>query len=158
MRHQIGQKKLQRSTAHRMAMLKNMVASLLEHGRIKTTVPKAKAARPIAERMITLGKRGGLHNLRLAARTLPNKDLLSKVFGEYKERYEERTGGYTRIIRLGHRHGDAAEMALLELVDRPEGEEPEKKAKGDDGDKGGEEKKPAKKPAKKAKKEEEAEE
>src|SRR2546427_7858405 len=101
MRHGVGHKKLQRPTAHRMAMLKNMVASLLQHGRIKTTVPKAKAARPIAERMITLGKRGGLSNLRLAARTLPNKDLLAKVFGEYKERYDERTGGDTPADRVG---------------------------------------------------------
>jgi large subunit ribosomal protein L17 len=122
MRHLVGQKKLQRPTAHRMAMLKNMVMSLLEHERIKTTVPKAKAARPIAERMITLAKRGGVANQRLAGRTIANKTILNKVFTELKERYAERTGGYTRIIRLGFRQGDAAEMALLELVDRPEAE------------------------------------
>lgn len=119
MRHKVGQKKLQRPTAHRMAMLKNMVASLLEHERIKTTVPKAKAARAIAERMITLGKRGGLANQRLAARTVPNKALLTKVFSELKDRYSARAGGYTRLVRLGFRQGDAAEMAYLELVDRP---------------------------------------
>ena len=120
MRHKVGQKKLQRPTAHRMAMLRNMVASLLEHERIKTTVPKAKAARALAERMITLGKRGGLANQRLAARTVPNKEILQKVFSELKERYSSRPGGYTRLVRLGFRQGDAAEMAFLELVDRPQ--------------------------------------
>jgi large subunit ribosomal protein L17 len=111
-------------------MLKNMVISLLEHEKITTTVPKAKEARPLAERIITLGKRGGLSNLRLAARSVPNKDLLAKVFGELKDRYAKRAGGYTRIVRLGHRQGDAAEMALLELLDRPEAtEKPEAEAK-----------------------------
>ena len=119
MRHKVGQKKLQRPTAHRLAMLKNMVSSLMEHERIKTTVPKAKAARAIAERIITLGKRGGLANQRLAARTVADKDLLKKIFSELKDRYSSRPGGYTRIVRLGFRQGDAAEMAFLELVDRP---------------------------------------
>ncbi len=129
MRHLVGQKKLQRPTAHRMAMLKNMVTSLLEHERIKTTLPKAKAARPIAERMITLAKRGGVANQRLANRTIANKDVLHKVFSELKTRYASRTGGYTRIVRLGFRQGDAAEMALLELVDRPEKTEGEEAGK-----------------------------
>ncbi|MFZ5468065.1 MAG: 50S ribosomal protein L17 [Myxococcota bacterium] len=128
MRHHVGQKKLQRSTSHRLAMLRNMVTSLLEHERVKTTVPKAKAARPVAERIITLGKRGGLANQRLAERTVKNKDVLTKVFSELKDRYANRSGGYTRIVRLGFRPGDAAEMALLELVDRPEVSEPEEKA------------------------------
>ncbi|QDE90254.1 50S ribosomal protein L17 [Myxococcus xanthus] len=120
MRHKVGQRKLHRSTSHRLAMLNNMVTSLLEHQAIRTTLPKAKEARKIAERIITLGKRGGLANVRLAARTVKDRDVLQKVFGEYKDRYASRPGGYTRIVRLGFRRGDAAEMALLELVDRPE--------------------------------------
>ncbi|MBI3181973.1 MAG: 50S ribosomal protein L17 [Myxococcales bacterium] len=120
MRHRVGQRKLQRSTEHRLSMLRNMVTSLLEHERIQTTVPKAKEARPLAERVITLGKRGGLANMRLASRTVRSKAVLTKVFEDLKERYAERAGGYTRIIRLGFRRGDAAEVALLELVDRPE--------------------------------------
>ncbi|NVJ06334.1 50S ribosomal protein L17 [Myxococcus sp. AM001] len=120
MRHKVGQRKLHRSTSHRLAMLNNMVTSLLEHQAIRTTLPKAKEARKIAERIITLGKRGGLANVRLAARTVKDRDVLQKVFSEYKDRYATRPGGYTRIVRLGFRRGDAAEMALLELVDRPE--------------------------------------
>lgn len=120
MRHQVAFRKLQRDTPHRMAMLKNMVTSLLEHERITTTVPKAKEARRIAEHVITLGKKGGVHNVRLAGRTVQRREILEKVFGELKDRYAKRPGGYTRIIRLGARRGDAAEVALLELVDRPE--------------------------------------
>src|SRR5579871_1583912 len=120
MRHHVGQRKLGRTTSHRLAMLRNMVTSLLEHEAIRTTLPKAKEARPLAERVITLGKRGGLHNLRMAQRTVRNKDILKKVFSELKDRYEKRPGGYTRITRLGFRNGDAVEVALLELIDRPE--------------------------------------
>ncbi len=119
MRHKVGQRKLHRTTSHRLAMLNNMVTSLLEHQAIKTTLPKAKEARKMAERIITLGKRGGLSNVRLAAKIVKNKDVLQKVFSEYKDRYATRPGGYTRIVKLGFRRGDAAEMALLELVDRP---------------------------------------
>jgi len=119
MRHHVGSRKLHRTTSHRLAMLANMVTSLLEHEAIRTTAPKAKEARKMAERIITLAKRGGLANQRLAARTIRNKDVLAKVFGDLKKRYESRAGGYTRMIRLGHRQGDAAEMILLELVDRP---------------------------------------
>jgi large subunit ribosomal protein L17 len=119
MRHKVGQRKLHRTTSHRLAMLHNMVTSLLEHEAIRTTLPKAKEARALAERIITLGKRGGLSNVRLAERTVRNRVILKKVFGEYKERYASRPGGYTRIVRLGFRRGDGAEMALLELVDRP---------------------------------------
>jgi len=119
MRHRVGHRKLQKTTSHRLAMLDNMVTSLLEHEAIKTTVPKAKEARRLAERIITLGKRGGLSNVRLAERTVRSRAVLQKVFGELKDRYASRPGGYTRIVRLGHRTGDAAEMALLELVDRP---------------------------------------
>ncbi len=119
MRHKVGQRKLHRTTSHRLAMLHNMVTSLLEHEAIRTTLPKAKEARKIAERIITLGKRGGLSNVRLAERTVRNRVILQKVFSEYKDRYANRPGGYTRIVRLGFRRGDGAEMALLELVDRP---------------------------------------
>ena len=120
MRHGVSRRKLHRTTSHRLAMLSNMVTSLLEHERIKTTLPKAKEARRLAERIITLGKRGGLSNVRLAARTVKNKAVLTKVFGPLKDRYAKRPGGYTRIVHLGHRTGDAADMALLELVDRSE--------------------------------------
>ncbi|ATB33108.1 50S ribosomal protein L17 [Melittangium boletus] len=119
MRHKVGQRKLHRTTSHRLAMLHNMVTSLLEHEAIRTTLPKAKEARALAERIITLGKRGGLSNVRLAERTVRNRAILQKVFSEYKTRYATRPGGYTRIVRLGFRRGDGAEMALLELVDRP---------------------------------------
>jgi large subunit ribosomal protein L17 len=119
MRHRVGHRKLQKTTSHRLAMLDNMVTSLLEHEAIKTTVPKAKEARRLAERIITLGKRGGLSNVRLAERNVRSRAVLQKVFGELKDRYASRPGGYTRIVRLGFRTGDAAEMALLELVDRP---------------------------------------
>jgi large subunit ribosomal protein L17 len=119
MRHKHGQRKLHRTTSHRLAMLHNMVTSLLEHEAIRTTLPKAKEARKIAERMITLGKRGGLANVRLAERTVRDRAVLQKVFSEYKDRYANRPGGYTRIVRIGFRRGDGAEMALLELVDRP---------------------------------------
>jgi large subunit ribosomal protein L17 len=118
MRHRVGSRKLGRTTSHRRAMLHNMVTSLLEHERIQTTVPKAKEARKLAERIITLGKKGGLANVRLAERTVRNRAILTKVFGELKDRYATRPGGYTRIIRLGFRQGDAAEVAFLELVDR----------------------------------------
>ena len=111
MRHKVGQRKLHRTTSHRLAMLNNMVTSLLEHQAIRTTVPKAKEARKIAERIITLGKKGGLSNVRLAARTVKNRDVLQKVFSEYKDRYATRPGGYTRLIRLGFRRGRGYETA-----------------------------------------------
>jgi len=119
MRHQVGHRKLQRTTSHRLAMLHNMVRSLIIHERITTTVPKAKEARQMAEKVITLGKKGGVHNVRLASKVVKDRELLQKVFGELKERYAKRQGGYTRILRTGFRRGDATEMAILELVDRP---------------------------------------
>lgn len=133
MEHKVGNRKLQRTTAHRLAMLRNMVTSLLEHERIETTVPKAKEARKMAEKVITLGKKGGLHNVRLAQRIVKDRVVLQKVFGELKDRYAKRAGGYTRLMRGGFRRGDAADIAILELVDRPEaapaeGEKAEKKA------------------------------
>src|SRR5215469_8545874 len=130
MRHRVAFRKLNRTSSHRLAMLGNMVCSLIEHEAIRTTLPKAKEARRVAERIITLGKRGGLDNVRRAERTLHNKQLLTKVFGDLSERYADRPGGYTRIVRLGYRPGDAAQMALLELVDRPEETKKPAKAKG----------------------------
>jgi large subunit ribosomal protein L17 len=129
MEHRVGYRKLQRTTAHRLAMLRNMVTSLIEHERITTTIPKAKEARRMAERVITLGKKGGLHNVRLASQTVKDRELLKKLFGELKDRYAKRSGGYTRILRTGFRRGDATEMAILELVDRPAA--PEAPAEGE---------------------------
>jgi large subunit ribosomal protein L17 len=131
MRHRVSRRKLHRTTSHRLAMLNNMVTSLLEHERIETTLPKAKECRRLAERIITLGKRGGLSNVRLASKTVKSKAVLNKVFNEYKDRYATRPGGYTRITRLGFRVGDAAQMAVLELVDRPEAAEAEKPDEGE---------------------------
>ncbi|MBL8923867.1 MAG: 50S ribosomal protein L17 [Myxococcaceae bacterium] len=120
MEHRVGYRKLQRTTSHRIAMLRNMVTSLLEHERIETTLPRAKEARRMAERIITLGKKGGVHNVRLAQRDVKSRAVLQKVFGELKERYSKRAGGYTRILKGGFRRGDAADIAVLELVDRPQ--------------------------------------
>lgn len=120
MEHKVGNRKLQRTTSHRLAMLRNMVTSLLQHERITTTVPKAKEARKMAEKVITLGKKGGLHNVRLAQRIVKDREVLKKVFGDLKTRYASRKGGYTRLMRAGFRKGDAADVAILELVDRPE--------------------------------------
>ena len=128
MRHGNAGRAFSRTSAHRSAMLANVVTSLLKHERIRTTVPKAKEARKLAEKMITFGKKGTLHARRLAAKTVNDPEVLGKVFDGLAQRYASRPGGYTRIVRLGFRRGDAAEMALLELVDRPvaaaEGEAP----------------------------------
>jgi large subunit ribosomal protein L17 len=118
--HKVGHRKLQRTTSHRLAMLRNMVTSLIEHERITTTIPKAKEARKMAEKVITYGKKGGVHNVRLAQKIVKDKVLLQKVFGELKDRYAKRAGGYTRLMRGGFRRGDAADIAILELVDRPQ--------------------------------------
>ena len=117
MRHSIRNRKLGRTSAHRRAMFRNQLASLVEHERIKTTLPKAKALRPIAEKMVTQGKRGSLHARRLVRQFLSNRHLVQKLFDEIAPRFEDRPGGYLRIIKLGPRPGDAAEMALLEFVD-----------------------------------------
>ncbi len=118
MRHKIGQSKLQRPTAHRNAMLRNLAASLIKHEQILTTLPKAKALRPYVEKLITLGKVGGLSNRRLAQSRLMDDTQLQKLFGELAERYTERSGGYTRVIKAGFRGSDAAPMGIIELVDR----------------------------------------
>lgn len=118
MRHRTKTLKLGRKSQHRDAMLANMAGSLILHNRIKTTLPKAKALRPIVEKLVTLGKKGGLHQRRLAlARLLGNEDVVSKLFREIAPRFKERAGGYTRILKMGPRRSDAASMALIEWVD-----------------------------------------
>ena len=117
MRHQRVGKKLGRDSAHRKALYSNLAGALIEHGRIKTTVTKAKAVKPIAEQMITLGRRGDLHARRQATAFLRSRDVVHKLFAEVAPRFKDRPGGYARIIKIGPRAGDAAEMAYLELVD-----------------------------------------
>ncbi|HKK92082.1 MAG TPA: 50S ribosomal protein L17 [Longimicrobiales bacterium] len=116
MRHRKNGRKLNRTPAHRRAMLRNMATSLFLHERIETTTAKAKELRPYAERLITLAKRGDLHARRLAASKVRDRDVVGKLFDELGPRYSDRPGGYTRILKLGARKGDAAEMALIELV------------------------------------------
>ena len=117
MRHRKAGRKLGRITSHREAMMRNMVTSVLEHERIVTTVPKAKEARRVVDQMITLGKRGDLHARRQAMSYVRSKSVVAKLFDELSTQYAERRGGYTRIVRTGVRAGDAAPMAILELVD-----------------------------------------
>src|SRR5919198_6672019 len=117
MRHQRSGKKLGRDSAHRKALYANLACSLIEHGRIKTTEAKAKAVKPFAEQMITLGKRGDLHARRLALAELRSQFVVHHLFSEVAPRFADRPGGYTRIVKLGPRLGDAAEMVYLELVD-----------------------------------------
>ena len=117
MRHQRAGKKLGRDSAHRKALYSNLAGALIEHGRIRTTVTKAKAVKPIAEQMITLGRRGDLHARRQATAFLRSRDVVHLLFAEVAPRFKDRPGGYTRITKLGPRPGDAAEMAYLELVD-----------------------------------------
>src|SRR3954468_13409796 len=119
MRHQRTGKKLGRDSAHRKALYANLTGALIEHGRIKTTITKAKAVKPIAERMITLGRRGDIHARRQAVAFLRSKDVVHKLFTEVAPQFADRPGGYARIIKLGPRAGDAAEMVYLELVDEP---------------------------------------
>jgi large subunit ribosomal protein L17 len=117
MRHHRAGKKLGRDSAHRKALYSNLAGALIEHGRIKTTVAKAKAVKPIAEEMITLGRRGDLAARRLALAYLRSNELVTKLFSEVGPRFADRPGGYSRIVRLGPRWGDSAEMVYLELVD-----------------------------------------
>jgi large subunit ribosomal protein L17 len=116
-RHQRAGKKLGRDSAHRKALYSNLAGALIEHGRIKTTVTKAKAVKPIAEQMITLGRRGDLHARRQATAFLRSRDVVHKLFAEVAPRFKDRPGGYSRIIKIGPRPGDAAEMVYLELVE-----------------------------------------
>ncbi len=117
MRHAKSGKKLGRDSAHRKALYSNLAGALIEHGRIETTAAKAKAVKPFAEKMITLGKRGDLHARRQALAALRSNDVVHRLFADVAPRFSERPGGYTRIIRIGPRQGDAAEMVYLELVD-----------------------------------------
>lgn len=123
MRHGNGLRKLNRTSSHRLAMLRNMSNSLLEHEVIKTTLPKAKELRMVVEPLITLGKKDNLANRRLAFNRTRDRDIVSKLFNELGPRYATRPGGYLRILKFGFRHGDNAPMALVELMDRPEVEE-----------------------------------
>jgi large subunit ribosomal protein L17 len=118
MRHKMGQRKLQRTGAHRIAMLRNMAASLIKHEQITTTLPKARELRPYIEKLITLGKHGGLSNRRLAHSRLLDDAQLTKLFEVLAARYAARSGGYSRIVKAGIRASDAAPMAIIELVDR----------------------------------------
>jgi large subunit ribosomal protein L17 len=117
MRHRIKGRKLNRTASHRRATLRNMATSLFRHGRIETTTAKAKELRPYAERLITLAKRGDLHARRLAATKIQDREVLGTLFDDIGPRFQDRPGGYTRVLKLGHRKGDAAEMSLIELVD-----------------------------------------
>ena len=128
MRHHRAGKKLGRDSAHRKALYANLAGALITHGRIKTTVTKAKAVRPIAEQMITLGRRGDLHARRQAMAFLRSQEVVHLLFAEVAPRFKDRPGGYSRIVRVGQRLGDAAEMAYLELVDFSAEEQAEEKA------------------------------
>ncbi len=123
MRHGNGLRKLNRTSSHRLAMLRNMSNSLLEHEVIKTTLPKAKELRMVVEPLITLGKKDNLANRRLAFDRTRDRDIVTKLFTELGPRYATRPGGYLRILKFGFRHGDNAPMALVELLDRPEVDE-----------------------------------
>ena len=120
MRHRKAGRKLNKTSSHRIAMFKNMMQALIKHDKIGTTLPKAKELRPIVEKMISLGKKGGLSNRRLAIARLANEGLVEKVFTELAERYADRDGGYTRVLKAGFRKGDHAPMAVIEFVDRNE--------------------------------------
>lgn len=120
MRHGKAHRKLNRTSSHRKAMFMNMGQALVKHEQIITTLPKAKELRPIVEKLITLGKKGGLANRRLAIARLQNNDLVAKIFDVLAERYKDRDGGYIRVLKAGFRKDDAAPMAVIEFVDRDE--------------------------------------
>ena len=126
MRHRISGRKLNRTSSHRKAMFCNMAAALIKHEQITTTLPKAKELRGVVDRLITLGKRGDLHARRRAMAILHDKNLVDKLFTSLSERYADRAGGYTRVMKAGYRYGDSAPNGIIELVDRDEG------AKGQD--------------------------
>ena len=126
MRHGISQRKLSRKSGHRKALFRNMAAALIKHEQIVTTLPKAKELRPYVEKLVTLAKRGGLSNRRLAQARLLDETQLKKLFDVLAERYSDREGGYTRIIKAGYRASDSAQLAVIEFVDRDE------EAKGQD--------------------------
>ena len=118
MRHGISGRKLGVTTSHRFAMFRNLAHALIKHEQITTTLPKAKELRPVAEKLITLGKRGGLHARRQAYAQLRDDVIVAKLFSVIADRYKDRQGGYTRVLKAGMRYGDAADMAVIELVDR----------------------------------------
>ncbi|MCK5042055.1 MAG: 50S ribosomal protein L17 [Sphingomonadales bacterium] len=120
MRHRRAGRKLNKTSSHRKAMFMNMCQALVKHEQIITTLPKAKELRPIIEKLITLAKKGGLANRRLAIARLGDADLVEKMFSEFAERYKDRDGGYARVLKAGFRKGDAAPMAVIELIDRNE--------------------------------------
>lgn len=124
MRHRLGLRKLNRTSSHRLAMLRNMTVSLLRHEAIKTTLPKAKELRRVAEPILTLGKNPSLANRRLAFARLRDREMVTKLFDELGPRYAARNGGYSRILKFGFRKGDNAPMALIELLDRPADSQP----------------------------------
>ena len=147
MRHQKNTRKLGRTSQHRDAMLANIVASLIIHKRVKTTLAKAKAARPLAEKLVTLGKGGTLHDRRLAVAKIGQKDVVGKLFKEIAPGFKDRKGGYTRIVKLGPRQSDAAPVAFLEWVDyvvEAEAAPVEKTAKGEKAEKPAKAEKPKK--------------
>ncbi len=121
MRHGVAGRKLGVTSTHRLAMFRNMATALIKHEQITTTLPKAKELRPVAEKLITLGKKGGLANRRLAYAELRDDVIVGKLFGTLAERYRTRAGGYTRVLKAGIRYGDAADMAVIELIDRDPG-------------------------------------
>ena len=131
MRHRVAGRKLGRVTSHKLAMMRNLSTALFERDRIRTTLVKAKELRPFAEKLVTLSKKGGLHRRRLAARQIQDPKVLRRLFDDISPRYLDRPGGYTRILKLGPRKGDGAEMALIELVggDSDKTEETPAKAK-----------------------------
>jgi large subunit ribosomal protein L17 len=163
MKHRVVGRRLDRTTEHRTAMLRNMVTSLLRHERIVTTTPKAKELKRFADKVITLAKRGSPHHRRIAHRDVRDVEVLNKLFDTLAGRFQTRPGGYTRIVRVGRRHGDNAEMAVIELVDRApaaegEGEEaPKKAAKTKEAEKAPKAKKPKAEKAPKATKKKKAE-
>ena len=118
MRHGVAGRKLGVTSSHRLAMFRNMAVALIKHEQITTTLPKAKELRPVAERLITLGKRGGLHARRQAYAQVMDEKVVDKLFTTLADRYRDRPGGYCRVLKAGIRYGDAAEMAVIELVDR----------------------------------------
>ena len=120
MRHRKGPRKLNRTSSHRKAMFANMAAALVKHEQITTTLPKAKELRRVVDKLISLGKRGDLHARRQALSTLRDRVLVEKLFSTLAERYAERPGGYTRVLKAGYRYGDSAPIAIIELVDRDE--------------------------------------
>jgi large subunit ribosomal protein L17 len=121
MRHRLSGRKLGVTSTHRVAMFRNMATALIKHEQITTTLPKAKDLRPVAEKLITLGKKGGLANRRRAYAELRDDAIVNKLFGTIADRYRNRAGGYTRVLKAGIRYGDAADMAVIELVDRDVG-------------------------------------